>query len=173
MKHMIWSNIDLDIDDGWREAYKEFLEINDMEIPDKIDDNDIYDYMYETNNEYLNDEQMNLNKELEGRILVLGNLGLWNGRVQGYVVLGKNINNIFNINSRGFDMAEFYGDGYNIKATEHHHDGTNYYEYRVIRENTNIDKLLDAIYRGEEISRKKLNYYTRSLYKDVAKIYGW
>ena len=173
MKHMIWSNIDLGIDDGWREAYKEFLEINDMEIPDKIDDNDVYDYMYETNNEYLNDEQMNLNKELEGRILVIGNLGLWNGRVQGYKILGKNINNIFNINSRGFDMAEFYGDGYNIRATEHHHDGTNYYEYRVIRENTNIDKLLDAIYRSEEISRKKLNYYTRSLYKDVAKIYGW
>lgn len=173
MKHMIWSNIDLDIDDGWREAYKEFLEINDMKIPDKIDDNDVYDYMYETNNEYLNDEQMNLNKELEGRILVIGDLGLWSGRVQGYIILGKNINNIFNINSRGFDMAEFYGDGYNIRATEHHHDGTNYYEYRVIRENTNIDKLLDAIYRGEEISRKKLNYYTRSLYKDVAKIYGW
>ena len=29
------------------------------------------------------------------------------------------------------------------------------------------------IFYGEEISRKKLNYYTRSLHPYVAEIYGW
>jgi hypothetical protein len=173
MKHMIWSNTNLTVDDDWRESYKEFLEINNMDIPFKIDDYDVEDYMHETNSSYLDDERMNLNKTLDGRVLVIADLGLWNGRKQGYKILGTNLNNIFDINSRGFDYAEFYGDGYNIKGIEHHHDGTNYYEYRVIRENRDIDKLLDAIYNGEEITRKKLNYYTRSLYKDVAKIYGW
>ena len=71
------------------------------------------------------------------------------------------------------EYIEWYGDGYNIKATVSHHDGTNYYEYRIIREDRNINNLLDAIYNGEEITRKKLNYYTKSLYEDVAKIYGW
>jgi hypothetical protein len=173
MKRIIWSNTDLEIDDDWKAAYKEFLEINNMDVPLKIDDYDVEVYMCETNDMYLDDERMNLDKTLDGRILVIADLGLWDGRKQGYKILGKNLNNIFDINSRGFDYAEFYGDGYNIKAIEHHHDGTNYYEYRVIREDRDIDKLLNAIYNGEEVTRKKINYYTKSLYKDVAKIYGW
>ena len=125
------------------------------------------------NMHYLDDERINLNKVVDGRILVIGDLGLWNGRKQGYLMLGNNIRDIFNINSRGFDYAEFYGDGHNIRATEHHHDGCNYYLYRVVREDRSIDNLLKAIVRGESISSSKLNYYTRSLYKDVAEVYGW
>jgi hypothetical protein len=171
-KRIIWSNTDLNIDD-WRDGYKEYLEINERDDEDPNDEDAIYEWMVETNNMYFEDEQHNLNKELEGRIIIIADLGLWNGRKQGYKLLGTNINTIFNINSRGFDYAEFYGDGHNIRGTEHHHDGTNYYLYRVIRENRNIDKLLDAIYNGEEITSSKLNYYTRSLYKDVADVYGW
>lgn len=170
-KHIIWSNIDLNIDD-WRDGYKEFLEINEMD-EDPDDEDAIRAWMNDTNDEYLDDQRVNLNKTVDGRILVIADLGLWNGRVPGYKILGNNINDIFDINSRGFDYAEFYGDGRNIKATEIHHDGTNVYEYRVIREDRNIDNLLAAIYNGEKISRKKLNYYTKSLYKDVAEIYGW
>jgi hypothetical protein len=43
----------------------------------------------------------------------------------------------------------------------------------VIREDRNIQNLLDDIYEGKEYTMKKLNYYTKSLYKDVAKVYGW
>ena len=170
-KRIIWSNLDLEIED-WRDGYKEFLEINNMD-DDPNDEDAIYDWMYEMNNEYLYDEKMNLDKTVDGRILIIAGLGLWDGRRDGYKILGNNINEIFNINSRGFDYAEFYGDGYNIKGKEIHHDGTNYYLYRIIREDRNIDNLLDAIYNGEEISKSKLNYYTKSLYKDIAKIYGW
>lgn len=170
-KHIIWSNMNLDIDD-WRDAYKEFLEINDMD-DDPNDENKIYDYMVETNGEYLGDEKMNLDKFVDGRILVIADLGLWYGRVGAHKVLGNNIKEIFNINIRGFDYAEFYGDGYNIRATEHHHDGTNCYLYRMIREDRNIDNLLDKLANGEKITRSQLNYYTKSLYKYVKDIYGW
>ena len=169
-KHIIWSNINLDIKD-WRDGYKEWLEINDIDDRDPNDEEDIYDWMVETNNEYLDDERMNLDKRLDGRILVFGSLGLWDGRKQGYKIINsRNLNSILDFEYEGF---EIYGDGYNILATECHHDGTNYYEYRMIREDRNIDKLLSAIYNGETISRGKLNYYTKSLYKDVAEIYGW
>lgn len=171
-KHTIWSNMDLNIDD-WRDGYKEWLEINNIDDRDPEDEDDIYDWMIETNDRYLEDEQMNLNTVVEGRILIIASLGLWDGRRDGYKILSNNIREIFNINGRGFDYAEFYGDGYNIKGKEIHHDGTNHYLYRVIREDRNIDNLLNAIYNGEEISRSKLNYYTKSLYKDVAQIYGW
>ena len=170
-KRMIWSNMDLNIDD-WRDSYKEHLELNCL-VGDPDNESEIYAWMEDENNEYLYDEKVNLNKEIDGRILIIADLGLWDGRKSGYKILGNNVNEIFNINNRGWDFAEFYGDGYNIKGTEWHHDGTNYYEYRVIRENRNIESLLNAIYNGEEISRKKMNYYTKSLYPYVAQIYGW
>ena len=167
-KRIIWSNIDLNVDD-WKEAYREFIKMN--ELGKDIDDEDaIYEYMVDTNNQYLDDERMNLNQYVDGRILVVADLGLWQGRRQGYKVLDGNVKNIL---SDDAEYVEWYGDGYNIKATAHHHDGTNYYEYRVIREGRNIDNLLNAIYNGEEINRKKLNYYTKSLYPYVAKVYGW
>lgn len=167
MKRIIWSNRNLDIED-WNEAYEEYLEMNGIE---EVDATDIYDFMYETNADYLDDERMNLDVETEGRILIIADLGLWHGRKSGYRILSnRNVNAILSFN---YDYAEFYGDGKDLCGTEWHHDGTNYYTYREIREDRNIDNLLEAIYNGEEISRQKLNYYTKSLYPYAAKVYGW
>ena len=167
-KHLIWSNRNLDIDD-WRESYKEFLEMNELD-GDPNDEDAIYKWMIETNDMYLDDERANLNGYADGRIIVLADLGLWHGRVSGYKIIGNRVSDIF---STGEDYTEWYSDGYNIKAIASHHDGTNYYEYRVIREDRNVGKLLDMLYHGEEITRKKLNYYTKSLHPYVAKVYGW
>ena len=38
--HIIWSNFNLDIEDGWREAYLECAVINDWD--DEPDDYEIY-----------------------------------------------------------------------------------------------------------------------------------
>lgn len=119
---------------------------------------------------YLEDERTNLDIVADGRILIIADLGLWHGRRQGYKILGRRVSDILYDEA---DYVEWYGDGHNIKATAIHHDGANYYEYRVIREDRNIQKLLNAIYNGEKITRKKLNYYTKSLYRYVAKVYGW
>lgn len=119
---------------------------------------------------WLDDERVNLNIETDGRILVIADLGLWHGRVPGYKILDGNVSNILYENA---DYVEWYSDGHNIKGTAYHHDGTNYYEYRVIREDRNIQHLLDAIYVGKKISRKTLNYYTKSLAPYVHSVYGW
>lgn len=171
-KHIIWSNMNLDIED-WRDGYLEELEMNNKHLPDENEDydNELMDWMYETNNSYLDDERANLNKKVDGRILVIGDIGRWNGRVNGYKII--NSHKIKDILYTDCDYVEWYGDGYDIRCTAHHHDGTNHYLYRVIREDRNIDNLLDAIYNGEEITSGKLNYYTKSLYKDVANVYGW
>lgn len=169
-KRVIWSNIDLNIED-WKDGYKEYLEMSEIDDADPDDEEAIYEWMCETNDEYFDDEYVNLNKKLDGRILVIADLGLWNGRKQGYKILGTNLHDI--LYSGTYDYTEWYGDGHNIRCTTHHHDGTNHYLYRVIREDRNIDNLLNAIYNGEEITSSKLNYYTKSLYKDVANVYGW
>ena len=167
-KRIIWDNRNLNVD-NWRDAYDEFIEINGLCDQPK-DEEALYEWMIETNDMYLDDERANLNEKADGRILVIADLGLWYGRKQGYKILGRNISEILHDDC---DYIEWYGDGYNIKATASHHDGVNYYEYRVIREDRNIQNLLDAIYNGETITRTKLNYYTKSLYPYVAKIYGW
>lgn len=167
-KRIIWSSMNINPDD-WREGYKEIAEENGWE-EDTDDENNLWNYIYEELDHYIDDERMNLDVTTDGRILVVADLGLWYGRRQGYRILDGNVKNIL---SADVDYVEWYSDGYNIKATAAHHDGTNYYEYRVIREDRNIQNLLDAIYNGEEITRKKLNYYTRSLEPYVRRVYGW
>ena len=167
-KRIIWSNMNINPDD-WKEGYKEIAEENGWD-EDTDDENNLWNYIYEELDHYIDDERMNLDVTTDGRILVVADLGLWYGRRQGYRILDGNVKNIL---SADVDYVEWYSDGYNIKATAAHHDGTNYYEYRVIREDRNIQNLLDAIYNGEEITRKKLNYYTKSLHPFVAKVYGW
>lgn len=123
------------------------------------------------NNIVFSDEMANLNQKIDGRILAIADLGLWNGRRMGYKILTRNINSIFSIN--GYDSFELFGDGRNIRGIYHHHDGTNYIEFRVIKEDKNIDNLLNKLYNQQVVSRAMINTYTKSLYPYVAKIYGW
>ena len=74
-KHIIWSNYDLDYED-WRGDLE-------AEYPELSEDERI-SLMYEINGHYLDDERMNLNVQLSQPILVIGDLGLWNGRRMGY-----------------------------------------------------------------------------------------
>lgn len=81
-RHIIWSNQNLDVDD-WREDYKEFLEANELDA-DPNDEQALYEWMEETNYDYLSDERVNLNVQLSQPIIVIGDIGRWNGRVMGY-----------------------------------------------------------------------------------------
>lgn len=168
-KRIIWSNRDIDFDQ-WRESLIEYQKENGYENPDDVTDDDVLCFIDESLSNYIDDERMNLDIVTDGRILAIADLGLWNGRRQGYKVLGCNVNNIFNVSE---DHNEYYSDGHNIKATCIHHDGTNFIEYRVIREDKNITNLLNDILYGKEITRKQLNYYTKSLAPYVHKVYGW
>jgi len=119
----------------------------------------------------VDDERANLNIGLAGNILIIASLGLWSGRKSGYKIISNNIKDIFS--TACGDSVKWYADGKNIKCEDHHHDGTNYYTYREIRENVDISKLTDKIYNNEEISEKEINKYTKSIRPYVAKTYGW
>ena len=119
----------------------------------------------------LEDEKYNLDKELEGNILCIASIGRWNGRFQGYKLLGNNLKEIL----QGFACDEFhiYFDGFNIKSEGWHHDGRNYIEFRETRTDKNLDNFLEIIYSGKELTRSIINYYTKSLKPYVKAIYGW
>lgn len=118
----------------------------------------------------LQDELYNLNIKLPGRVIAIADIGRWNGRRLGYKILTDNVKSIL---SSECDYVEWFSDGRNIKATMHHHDGTNYVEYRIIREGKNIENLTSKLYNGESVTRQMINYYTESLHPYVAKVYGW
>ena len=123
-------------------------------------------------NQWFEDELDNLHGiHTEGKILAIADLGLWNGRRQGYKVCSTSLTSI--LTAGNSDYIHLYYDGFNVRKTAIHHDGTNYILFREIRPNRNIDKFLDMIYNEEEIDNKTLNYYTKSLRKYVKKVYGF
>lgn len=117
----------------------------------------------------LEDERCNLNKAVDGVIIVFCDLGLWDGRHQGYQILGSNISDIL---YSQYEIAEWYGDGYNIRGRISHHDGTNYTLYRIARDREDAERIAEMIY-SRKIDEAGFRRRTRSLYPYVAKVYGW
>ena len=151
---------------------KEFLEANYPEP--EYSEHDITGRIIENIDLWYDDERANLNKELENDIICIGTIGTWHGKVQGYKICSNNLKDILKTYSNGCQVGlNVYYDGYNVRAEECHHDGTNCYLYRELRPNRNTDKFLDKIYSGQEISNSELNYYTRSLRPYVKEIYGF
>ena len=173
MKRTIWKSYGMysikELEAEEQDA-KEFLSENYPEIEQTNEA--ITDEIYDNIGRWYDDETDNLDKQLEGRILAIASMGLWNGRKTGYKILDSNLNEVLT-STIGCDEKEVYFDGYNIKAEGYHHDGRNFVEYREIREGKNIDKLLDKIYMNKPISRSELNYYTKPLGKYVKQIFGW
>ncbi len=141
MKQIIWSSEDR-LDDNARERYQEFQ----REVQDDntyiVSEEEWADEVYG----YLDDERHNLNKHIDGVIMVFADLGLWYGRRQGYQILGSNIADILHSQC---DEAEWYGDGYNIRGRMIHHDGTNYVLYRIAKDRDEAERIAAKIYSGE------------------------
>lgn len=168
-KHVIWQNIDLDFDD-----YKEELKNNLEEDEEMPSDDDIWMRMAEDNELWLDDERANLNIGLPSDIVVLADVGLWHGRRAGFRFMGSNLRDI--LYEDGIECCEWYVDQYgNLKATMHHHDGTNYLEYRLIRPDLSDDQRerFEHKLRHGELNGKALAHYTMRLGDVVGDVYGW
>ena len=171
-RHIIWSDANLDIED-WREGYKDYLEANELDL-NPNDEDAIYLWMCETNCEYLEDERANLNIQLPEEILVIADLGLWNGRPMGYKEIPSG--NIKDCLYSDTDYTEWYVDKYgDLRADAIHHDGTNHYLYRVYKDSateTQRENLKEKIYCGKA-TRADITRVTRRLGDEIGKVYGW
>ena len=171
-RHIIWSDVSLDPDD-WRDGYKDFLEINGLD-DDPNNEDKLYQWMVETNADYLDDERVNLNIQLSQPIIVIGDLGRWNGRVMGYKMIDSG--NIKDCLYSDTDFTEWYVDKYgDLRADAVHHDGTNHYLYRVFKNSVTpeqAERLQDKIYMGKA-TRADITRVTRRLGDEIAAVYGW
>ena len=133
----------------------------------------MWEYLDDRIRTWNEDEHANLNKPLDGRVICLASLGLWSGRAQGYRMMGDNLNEILDAGQG--DCCEVYQEDGNIKARDAHHDGTNYYTFRMIRPSVSDESLyrfLDKLIDGKA-TRRDIRRYTQSLAPFVSEIYGW
>ena len=137
----------------------------------ETDEQQIVEMIYTDCQADLEDEICNLNKQIDGKILVIANIGRWNGRVSGYKIIDGNLKEI--LSNFGNDEGIVFSDGKNIRAEGYDHDGTSYYLFREIKDGVDLDKLLDDIYDNKEITNHRLSYYTKSIAPYVADRYGW
>ena len=163
--HLIWSNCNLDYED-----WKDDLEEN---YPDMTEDQRV-ELMYELNDEYLSDERMNLNIELSRPILVIADLGRWNGRFDGYKEIPSG--NIRDCLYADTDYSTWYVDKLgDLRCVAIHHDGTNYYLYRAYKDGVSdqqIENLKWKIYNGKA-TRADITRITCRLGDEIGKVYGW
>jgi hypothetical protein len=161
---VIWTNDNYDkweacmlIDYPTEEIQKE----NEVEIS--------YDAYNEECDINLYDERANLDIEVDGCIVAFVDLGLWDGRHNGGGIIGTNVKDIL---SSDCDYVDWYCDQHNVRCRASHHDGTNYYLYRVAKSREQAQNLINAIaYEG--MTEEQFRKATRSLRPYVAKVYGW
>lgn len=130
-KHIIWSDINLNLED-WREA----LEENNP----GVSEDRLYELMVDYNAMNIDDERANLDIQLPREIIVIADLGRWDGRKSGYKMI--NSGNIKDCLYSDCDYNEWYVDkNGEFRCTTHHHDGTNHYLYRAVKENATDEQV--------------------------------
>ncbi len=163
--HLIWSNYSLNYDD-WKDELQ--AEYSDMTEEQRIN------IMYERNNDYLDDERTNLDIELGKPIIVIAEIGRWDGIYTGYRIIQSG--NIKDCLYSEQDYLTWYVDKYgDLRLDAIHHDGTNHYLYRVLKSgitDEQIEDLADKIYH-DSYSHSDLEAVTDRLGDEIGKIYGW
>lgn len=159
-KQIIWTN-DYDENDiqSFYQSQKSYID----NYVENIDD------FYQDMDDSLDDERMNLNKEIDGVIIAMASVGTWRGKFNGYKIIGTNIKDIL---FSGSDYVEWFGDTNNIRSTETHHDGTNIILYRVAKDMLQAEKIAEKIYNNE-MNEQQFMRVTKSLYPYIGDIYGW
>ena len=169
-KHIIWQNYNIDLEE---EDYKDFLK---EYYPDVTSEEEKYYIIEELNNQYFEDEHVRLNILLDDDIIILADVGRWDGRHRGYKELhSNNIADCLQF-SQDCAYAEWWVDSYgNLKARQTHHDGTHYLLYRAWKKgvmNEQKENVLDGLYNGT-ISQRTIQRYTEGIGKYIAEVYGW
>jgi len=155
---IIWTN-DIDFEKDWKDDLLE-------EYPDASEE-ELRDLAYEINEDYFNDEKINLNKELHRPIVVFADLGLWYGRRSAYKFLkGTNLNNC--LGGTCGDYITWYTEDGELMCKDIHHDGTNYYTYRVLKPDITEYEFEEEYYDN----KNAVEEMTEPLGRYVEEIYG-
>lgn len=163
-EHTIWDS---------RPDYEDWRADMEAEYPEMTED-ERYGRMLEINADYLDDERANLNVPMGMPILLIADIGRWDGRYSGYGVIRSG--NIRDCLRSDMDDCRWYVDELrDLRCRAAHHDGVNNYLYRVFKDGVTteqMDNLLYKIYCGTA-TRRDIMRLTRRLGDAIAEVYGW
>lgn len=163
--HLIWTDHYLDLED-WRESLEELY-------PGYSED-ELYEKMLNSNAENLYDERVNLDIQLSRPIVIIADLGLWNGRRSGYKEIPSG--NIKDCLYSETDYNTWYVDDKgDLRCEAVHHDGTNYYLYREYKSSATEEQIEDfkeKLYLGK-CTEQDIEKVTRRLGDEIGNVYGW
>lgn len=162
---VIWSNECLDWD-NWSEAFGEDYS--------NLTEEEKYRLMEERNGDYLDDERRNLDIRVGAPILILADIGRWDGRHTGYREIESGC--IKDCLYSQLDGVAWYVDTQgDLRMDGYHHDGHNYYLYRKYRQGVSEEakenfkeKILD-----HTLTKRDIDRVTERLGDDIAKVYGF
>lgn len=160
-KFVLWTNHFLGIDEQNFEFYKE-------EYPE-FSEEDHFQFFLDDNEFLFQELQKELDYSLNENIVLIANIGRWNGRFIGYKELGNNLKDC--LQAEG-DYSTWYIDKKgDLNCEDTHHDSTNYYLYRSFKSNLSEERqknFLEKIYYGT-VTRQDITRCTNKLGDVIAK----
>lgn len=133
--------------------------------PDLSED-DIWQIAIDGNNDVLDEIKANLSDiYYPNQIIIIGNIGRWDGPVNGIKTLDGNLSDCFQSFVQGDSEITFTYKAKDLYATEKHHDGTNYYRFRAFRDNiteTQKDNFIHKVCTGT-VTEHDIVYYTKTV----------
>lgn len=133
---------------------------------------------YENDDEEYNfSEVKNILDDIQpkGKILVFADVARWNGRFNGCAESEGPVSYCLNSHVIGASELEVYTEGRELKATEFHHDGTNYYTFREVKANVSEKKIValeEAFCKGEA-TQEDIDKITKPMGHYPAKAFGF
>lgn len=165
--HTVWSNSSDHID-------KLIIDLKESgEYPD-LDDDELWCEACKLNSFYLDDQKINLDIQLSSPIVCIADIGRWNGRFSGYKKIESG--NIKDCLYSECDVCTWFVDqDEELKCTAKHHDGTNNYLYRQLKENLSLDDWEDFEFLliAGDFTEKDLDKYSTPIGSYISKVYGW
>lgn len=165
-RHLIWSYWS-----AWDDKWKKEVE---QEHPE-LSESEIYELMHDDNNLNLEADRENLDIQFSQPIILIADIGRWNGRFKGYKMIDSgNIKDCLCSYEEG--VAEWYVDDKgDLRGSDAHHDATHYYLYRVFKSGiteNQIENFQNKILNGS-LTRADITRYTKRLGDEIADVFGW
>ena len=149
-EYVIWTNEGLEWEDWADDFEKEYSDISDEKK---------FELMNELNNDCLEDARHTMDIYVGSPIIIIADLGLWDGRHGGYKIIERGC--LRDCMYSDLDGVTWYVDGRgDIRMEGCHHDGRNYYLYRKLREDIGyvemeefLSKILNRTMTEEDLEK--------------------
>ena len=155
--------------------FEEYREDLKADFPECSED-ELRDILQQSNWDRLQFDREELAHLYDDSILVIADLGLWDGRHTAYKEIESgNLMDCFETSGDTLDIEWFVDKNGDLRCNDYHHDGTNHYLYRVWKDNISEaqkDNLRLKLYHGD-YSRADVTRCTKRLGDEIGKVYGW